>query len=344
MRYGIWTPQFHCVQPEPRLEAGIAQISTHGRAGETDLTLEFAADTLCRAEQLGFDLTLIAQRWIGPNPDSVILGTALATMTRRMHIMPAIHPGIMPPLPTAKMLATLDRISGGRLAVNIVTGWFKEEFDTYGGGSWLPDDADRFRRVEEYITVLKGMWTEPTFSFDGAHYQITGAQLPSRPAQRPHPPLYAASRSDGGKEIVARHCDVWFVPVAAGIDSYEANFETIAREVEDVRRRAARHGREPGFAISCHVLTAPTDAEAYERAQALEAYGKESRFGLIAAKALGAGLYGSPERIARRLRRYEDIGVTTLMLHFHPMIEGLETFAREVMPLMGQPMPLAAAQ
>ncbi len=342
MRYGIWTPQFHCVQPEPRLDAGIEQIRTHGRAGEPDLTLEFAADTLRRAEQLGFDLTLIAQRWIGPNPDSVILAAALATLTTRMHIMPAIHPGIMPPLPTAKMLSTLDRISGGRLAVNIVTGWFKEEFDTYGDGSWLPDDAARFRRVEEYIDVLKGMWSEPKFSYAGEHYRIDGAELPNRPAQRPHPPLYAASRSDGGKEIIARECDVWFVPVQAGIDRYEENFSTIAHEVEDMRRRAAGYGRELGFAISCHVLVAPTDEIAYDKAQALEAYGRESRFGQIAAKALGAGLYGSPERIARRLRRYEEIGVSTLMLHFHPMLEGLEVFAREVMPLMGEPSRAAA--
>lgn len=336
MRYGIWTPLPHTVQPEPALDAGAEQLSTHGRAGEPDLSLRFAAETLQRAEQLGFDLTLLAQRWLGNDPDCVILGTALATMTTRMHIMPAIHPGIMPPQTVAKMLATLDRIAGGRFAVNIVTGWWREEFDMFSGGAWLDDEDARFRRIDEYIRVLKGLWSEPAFSLDGEFYKLDNVQLLNRPAQRPHPPLYAASRHDQGKDVIARECDVWFVPVQPGIDRYEENFSSIAREVEDMRWRAARHGRELAFAISCHAMCAPTDAAAYDKAQALEAYGKESRLALIAAKALGAGLFGSPERIARRLQRYDDIGVSTLMLHFHPMMAGLETFASEVMPLVGR--------
>ena len=110
-----------------------------------------------------------------------------------------------------------------------------------------------------------------------------------------------------------------------------------------MRRRAARYNREIGFGISCHVMCAPTNAEAHARALALEEYGKMSRLALISAKALGAGLLGTPERIARRLQRYDSIGVSTLMLHFHPMIEGLELFAREIMPLVGAPNSSAAA-
>ena len=335
MRFGVWTPLPHTVQPEPALNAGAEQLATHGRAGEPDLALKFAADTLTRAEELGFDLTLLAQRWLGPDPDSVVLGTALATMTKRMHIMPAVHPGMMPPQMVAKMLATLDRISGGRFAVNVVTGWWRDEFNMFSGGAYLDDEEARFRRIDEYIQVLKGIWREPSFSFKGEFFDLDNAQLMNRPAQRPHPPLYSASRHTQGKDIIARECDYWFVPVQPGIDRYEENFAAIARDVEDMRRRAARNNREIGFAISCHGMVAPTNAAAYDKAQALEAYGKESRLALISAKALGAGLFGSPERIARRLERYDDIGVSTLMLHFHPMIEGLETFAAQVMPLMG---------
>jgi FMNH2-dependent dimethyl sulfone monooxygenase len=134
------------------------------------------------------------------------------------------------------------------------------------------------------------------------------------------------------------------VPVNPGIDSYEENFSAIAREVEDMRKRARSYGREIGFGISCHVLSAPTDAEAHARARTLEEFGKTSRLALISAKALGAGLLGSPERIARRLRRYDDIGVSTLMLHFNPMLDGLEQFAREIMPLVGPDVSRVAAQ
>lgn len=334
MRYGVWTPLPHTVQPEPALDAGARQLETHGRAGEPDLSLKFATDVLRRAEELGFELSLIAQRWLGNDPDCVILGTALAMQTQRMQIMPAIHPGIMTPQVVAKMSATLDRVSGGRCAINIVTGWYRDEFNMFSNGAYLDDEDARFRRIDEYVRILKGMWTEASFSLDGEFYQVENARLLNRPAQVPHPPLYAASRHVQGKDIIARECDYWFVPVQPGIDRYEENFAAIAREVEDMRKRAARHGRELGFAISCHAMCEPTTKAAYERASRLEEYGKESRLALIAAKALGAGLVGSPDLIAKRLRRYDEIGVSTLMLHFHPMMDGLDTFGREVMPLV----------
>jgi FMNH2-dependent dimethyl sulfone monooxygenase len=334
MRYGVWTPLPHTVQPEPALDAATAQLDTHGRAGEPDLSLQFAADVLRRAEGYGFDLTLIAQRWLGNDPDCIILGTALAAATTRMCIMPAIHPGIIHPAVAAKLFATLDRISGGRLAVNIVTGWWREEFDLFSNGGWIDDEDTRYRRIDEYVRALKGLWANPKFSMNGEFYTLENAQLLNRPAQLPHPPIYAASRHEPGKDIIARECDVWFVPVIPGIDRYEENVAAIARATADMRARAASHGRTLGFGVSCHVMCAETDREAYERAQALEEYGKQSRLALISAKALGAGLYGSPETIARRIRRYEEIGIDTLMIHFHPMIEGLDTFASEVMPLV----------
>ncbi|MGE0628716.1 MAG: LLM class flavin-dependent oxidoreductase [Hyphomicrobiaceae bacterium] len=341
MRYGIWTPLPHTVQPEPALNAAVDQLVTHGRSGEPDLSLRFAADVLQRAEDYGFDLTLIAQRWLGSDPDCLILGTALAAMTRNMHIMPALHPGIVPPQVAAKLTSTLDRISGGRLCVNIVTGWWRDEFNLFTGGGYIDDEDARFRRVDEYIQVLKGMWEQPTFSLKGEFYDIDGIQLLNRPAQAPHPPLYAASRHEQGKDIIARTCDVWFVPVSGGIDRYQENFAAIEREVEDMRKRAAHYGRTLGFGISAHVMCAPSDKEAHASAMDLENYGKENRLASIAAKALGAGLFGSPGTIAKRLQRYESIGIDTLMLHFHPMIEGLDAFGQEVMPMMGDSAPAA---
>ncbi len=335
MRYGVWTPLPHTVQPEPALDAAIAQLETHGRAGEPDLSLQFAGEVLRHAEACGFDLSLIAQRWLGNDPDSVILAAALAAQTQRMHLMPAIHPGLMTPQVVAKLSSTVDRISGGRFAINIVTGWWRDEFNMFSNGAYLDDENARFRRIDEFVQVLKGMWMNPSYSFQGEFYQLDNAQLLNRPASYPHPPLYAASRHAQGKQIIARECDVWFAPVQAGIDRYEENFAAIAREIEDMRSRAAGYGRSLGFAISCHVMCAPTDQEAYQRALALEAYGQQSRLALIAAKALGAGLVGSSQRIADRLQRYQQIGVDTVMLHFHPMQEGLTTFAQEVMPLIG---------
>ncbi len=343
MRYGIWTPLPNTVQPEPTLDAGSRQLSTHGRAGEPDLALKFCIDTLQRAEELGFDLTLIAQRWLGPDPDCFILAAALAARLKRMHIMPALHPGVLAPQVAAKMLATLDRVCEGRMAVNIVSGWWRDELNMFSNGAYIDDEEARFRHCDEFVRILKGMFEHSSFSLKGEFFDVKDARLINRPAQRPHPPLYAASRHEQGKETIARECDVWFVPIDPGIDRYEENFASIARQVDEMRRRAARYNREIGFGISCHVMCAPTNEEAHARALTLEEFGKTSRLALIAAKALGAGLLGSPERIARRLQRYDSIGVSTLMLHFHPMIEGLELFAREVMPLVGAPSSSVAA-
>ena len=341
MRYGVWTPLPNTVQPEPRLEESIAQLEAHGRAGEPDLSLGFARDVLQRGERYGFDLTLIAQRFLGSDPDCIVLGSALAAQTRSMHIMPAVHPGIINPQVVAKMMTTLDRVSGGRTALNIITGWFKEEFEVYSNGDYLDDEGARYRRIDEYIQVLKGLWTEPSFSFKGEFYQMENARLPNRPAQVPYPPLYAATRNEQGKDIVARECDVWFVPVAPGVDSYESNFAGIARAPEDMQRRAARHDNKLKFAISCYVVCEPTTEAAHKRAEAMEAMGRESRIAMISARGLGGGLVGSPDLIAKRLKRYEDVGVDITMLHFHPMLDGLDNFAREVMPLMGR-SPVAA--
>ena len=343
MRFGIWTPLPHTVQPEPRLDAGAAQLATHGRAGEPDLALEFAVDVLTRAEDYGFDLSLIAQRFLGNDPDCLMYAAALAARTRTMHLMPAVYPGMITPQVVAKMSSTLDRLSGGRFALNVVSGWFREEFEMFSNGAWLDDEAAKYQRIEEYIHVLKGLWLHDPFSFDGRFFKLANARLPNRPAQIPHPPLYSASRQPRGKDIIAALCDVWFVPVQGGIDRYEENFALAEREVADMNHRAARHGRKLGYAISCHVLCAPTTTAAYERGQALEAFGKENRLAFIAAKGLGAGLVGAPALIAERLMRYEALGIDTLMLHFHPMIDGLDVFAREVMPLMGTPS-IAAGQ
>jgi FMNH2-dependent dimethyl sulfone monooxygenase len=344
MRYGVWTPLPNTVQPEPTLVAATEQLTTHGRAGERDLSFAFALATLKRAEELGFDLTLIAQRWLGPDPDCFMLAAALATHTSTMHIMPALHPGVITPQVAAKMLATLDRISGGRSAVNIVSGWWRDEFNIFSNNAYIDDEDARFRRTDEYVSVLKLMMEQPSVTFEGEFYQLREAALPNRPAQTPRPLIYAASRNARGREIVARECDVWFVPVPPGLGDFEANFASIARDVDDMRSRAARHGRELGFGISCHVLCAPTDEKALAKAQVLEELGNKSRLALISAKALGAGLLGSPGTIARRIERYDRIGVSTAMMHFHPMIEGMELFAREVMPLVGRTPRNAAAE
>lgn len=335
MRLGIWTPLPHVIRAEPAMEAAVRDADAPGSTGE-DRALAFAVEVVQAAERLGFDVTLVAERLLGPDHSAWIMGTALACSTRRMEIMVAAHPGLVPPQIVAKMGATLDRVSGGRFSLNVVNGWWAQEMDLFGNGAWLPGSDARYQRMDEFVQAVRGLWSEESPRLDGAYFKLDGTRLPLRPVQAPCPPIYAASRSAAGKDIVARHCDWWFAEYEPELQRYDDNARQIGRDIADMRDRAAQHGRTLGFGLSAHVIVADSEAEALAEAEALVRYGAHDRVALIAAKALGAGLVGTPERVAARIDAYAAIGVGCLMLRFHPMLAGLERFAAQVMPLLAE--------
>ena len=347
MQFGIWTPLPHTIRPEPRMDAAVAAIKHEaGLAGRDDDTFGFACDVVRRADELGFDVTLIAERFLGPDLSAWVLASALAMVTKRIELMVAVHPGMVTPQVVAKMGASLDRISSGRCALNIVNGWWMEEFELFSNGSWI-GDAERYPRMGEYIEVIKGLWTDSDFNFDGAYYRayvraaLTGADgkvvMPSAgevvapTSRRPHPPIYAASRSPDGKAVIAQHCDVWFGEYKPGHRNFEAN---IARMQEDFRAMdglAAQYGRKLRYAINPQVICCDSQAEAERLADEAERNaGPRDRM----VNALGAGLVGTPQTIAERLRRYEAIGLDCVMLRFTPMLAGVEAFGSKVIPLL----------
>jgi FMNH2-dependent dimethyl sulfone monooxygenase len=336
MRFGVWTPLPHTIRPEPQMEQAIRVSGTRGFADGPDRAFRFAVDMIRRGEDLGFETTLVAERWLGADLSAWMLASALAPLTSRIELMVAVHPGIMTPQAVAKLAASLDRISGGRAAVNIVNGWWKEEFETFGHG-WSPqDDAARYRRMDEFVRVLRGLWEEDVFDFQGEFYSVDRQGLPLKPVQMPHPPIYAGTRNATGKDVIARDCEYWFVDYLNDHRLWEQSIARAGEAIADMRARAAGHGRGIGFGMSCHVICADSKARADELAEQLEAHGRTNRVAYVAAIALGAGLVGTPEMIAERIRRYEAAGVGTMMLHFHPMMDGMERFARQVMPLLAR--------
>jgi FMNH2-dependent dimethyl sulfone monooxygenase len=234
----------------------------------------------------------------------------------------------------AKMGATLDRITGGRFAINVVNGWYQKEFELFSNGGWIASSEARYNRMNEFVQVLKGLWTEDHFTFRGEFFQADDATLPMTPVRVPHPPIYTASRTDSGKDVIAQHCDLWFVNYVADYRKYEENFTAVRRDIADLAERARHFGRKLAFGMSAHIICADTLGEAHARADELESYGQRDRISSTAARGLGACLVGTPDLIAERMRRYEDIGVELFLLNFHPMLPGLETFARSVMPLL----------
>jgi FMNH2-dependent dimethyl sulfone monooxygenase len=330
MRLGLWTPLPHVIRPEAAIVAALEDLATPGQGAAVDRSFSFALEAVRQAEALGFDITLVAERFVARDLEAWVVASALAALTSRITIMTAAHPGIVPPQVVAKMGASLDRLSGGRFALNVVPGNRPEEFACFGNGAWLDDTGARYQRMDEYIDMIAALWSGAPVSRDGAFYQLDEGRLATRPLQVPMPPIYAASSAEAGKEIIARRCQCWFVSHPPGLENYEANAQKVARDIADMRTRAAAHGRSLGYGLSTLVLCAPSDEAAEAQAAALDT----SAGGNVAARALGAGLVGSPRRIRDRLRRYEDAGIDLVMLQFHPMGEGLQRFAEEVMPLL----------
>ena len=211
MRLGIWTPLPVTIQPEPAMQEAIRQVGIRGDYSP-DKSFQFALDVVTKAEAYGFDITLIAERLSGADHECWMLAAALMSRTKTMQIMPAVFPGMLTPQITAKMGATLDRISSGRFVVNVVNGWNQKELELYTNDDWkAPSEEGRYNRMNEFVQILKGLWTEDHFTFHGQFYRADDATLATKPVRRPHPPIYTASRADEGKDVVAEHCDLWFV-------------------------------------------------------------------------------------------------------------------------------------
>ncbi len=309
-------------------------LRSAGIMGVPDQSHRLAVDVARAGERLGYSTTLIAERWLGPDLSAWMLASAMAVETSTMELMVAVHPGIIAPQQTAKFAASLDRISGGRAAINIVNGWWEEEFQLFSNGGSQIDEADRYRRMDEYIRVMRGLWAGDGVAYAGEFYQTNGQVLPLRCSQSDGPVVYAGTRHAPGMQVVAELGDCWFVNYEPDFRQAETNIEMVARDIASMRAKAARHGRALRFGMSCHVICAQSNRDAIRDATALEAHGKENRISFISAKALGPGLVGTPDLIASRIRAYEAAGVDTLMMHYHPMLEGMEMFSREVMPLV----------
>tara|TARA_B100000676_G_scaffold271026_1_gene288111 strand:- start:1451 stop:2584 length:1134 start_codon:yes stop_codon:yes gene_type:complete len=332
MRFGIWTPLPHSVRIEADMAIAINDLSSKGQGGKEDRSFSLALSVIKKAEKLGFETTLIAERYIGPDLEAWIMASAMVAETKSIELMVAAHPGILHPQIVAKMGASLDRISGGRFAVNVVNGWYKKEFEVFGNGGWLDRSTERYARMGEFMHILRGLWCENSFSFNGAHFQCEDAVLPIKTLQLPNPPIYAASGSKEGMLEIAKYADVWFANYEPGIKNAKKNIEKISADIKEMKRLSCDLGRELKYAISAHVICKETRKEALQHASALEAYGSRDQVSAVAAKALGAGLIGTPEDIVSRLIQLKNIGIEIPMLHFHPMMEGMETFAREIIP------------
>lgn len=319
------------------------------------------------AEQAGFDYALTQIRFTAGygaeyQHESVAFSHALLAATERLKVIAAILPGPWNPALAAKQLATIDQLTNGRVAINLVSGWFKGEFHGIGE-PWLDHD-ERYRRSEEFIRALKGIWTQENFSFAGDFYRFRNYTLKPKPLQQPHPEIFQGGSSRAARDMAARVSDWYFTNGNTP--------EGIRAQVEDLRAKAAANGHTIKVGVNAFVIARDTEAEARAvldeiiakaNPEAVQAFGHEAR-NAGAASPEGEGnwakssfedlvqyndgfktnLIGTPEQIAERIVALKAVGVDLVLAGFLHFQEEVEYFGKRVLPLVRDLEARAAAQ
>lgn len=306
------------------------------------------------ADRLGYDITLIPELYLndrkGPSAPSLEaweLAAAVAAVTEQVEIMVAVRPGFHTPQVLAKRAATLDDISGGRLALNVVSAWWAEEAKQYGGV--FGEHDERYVRTEEWMDVVSGLWRETPFNFAGQFYTAEGTILEPKPQRIP--PIWAGGESEGGKASIARFADSYVM--------HGGTVEEIGTKVTEMRRRREELGKEGfgEFGMAAYVIVRDTEAEAQAELERITAAPSadspsfasyqefishsqlEQQVSLrdysVGTRGLRPNLVGTPEQVAEKLLAYADAGLDLVLIQSSPLHEELERIAEQVFPLVG---------
>ena len=311
-------------------------------------------------EEAGFDKVLIG--YSSATADGFAVAGYAATRTKTLGYLIAHRAGFMAPTLAARHAATLDQLSGGRIALHVISGGSDEE--QRRDGDWLDHDS-RYRRTGEWMDIVRRMWTEyAPFDYEGEFYHLEQAHSQVRTKQRPHVPLYFGGASEAAMEVGARHADVyalWGEPIAA-----------IREQIADIRSRAAKYGRDIRFSLSVRPILGDTEGEAWERAQGilervrgsvgdsvgpgrparLQSVGSrrlldfaaqgeihDQRLWMPIAAATGAAgsttaIVGTAEQVAESLLAYYDAGCTTVLIRGFDPLQDTEDYGRELIPML----------
>lgn len=307
------------------------------------------------ADEAGFDAAIPFSRWRGFEGDSNPWGSSfetytwaagLAALTERIAIFSTSHSLTVSPVMAAKQIATIDHISGGRVGLNVVAGWFEKELRMFGAHA-LDHDA-RYDYAEEWLEVVERLWTEDEeFDHHGPALDVERVLVDPKPLQKPRPPVMNAAFSPRGHRFAAKYADIAFVsafdPEAAG------------RKAEEIRAMAAEEGRDLQVWVAASVICAESRQAAQKLVERYEAdtdsaaarnciewtmgikVSDEQREAMI--KNLGttmAGypLIGGPEDVAEQLATLADAGIDGVGLTWMSYERGLPTFIEQVLPLL----------
>jgi FMNH2-dependent dimethyl sulfone monooxygenase len=334
MRFGYWMPIFG---------GWLRNVRDEGMP----VAWPYVRDLVVESEQHGFDLSLIAELNLNdikghraPSLDCWTLAPAVAAVTSTLELMLAVRPNYHSPALAAKALSTLDVIAPGRISLNVVSSWWKDEASQYGAPFDVHDA--RYARTEEWLEVIGRLLTEETVTHAGALYQLDGTVLEPKPS-RP-PVVYMGGESPKAKQVIAAQSDAYVMHGDAP--------EVIAAKVADLSALRERAGRPPlQFGVSGFVICRDTEAEVKAELDRIlnvrsspEAYASyqdfiagsqlESQVSLeeysVSNRGLRSGLIGTPDQIMERIKAYADAGVDLLLLQFSPQREEMARFGADV--------------
>lgn len=291
--------------------------------------------------------------------DAWIVAATLASVTQKMRFLVAIRPGLVSPGVAARMAATFDRLSNGRLLINVVTGG--DPVELAGDGLHLAHD-DRYELTDEFLTVWRAIAAGEETNFSGEYLNIKGGKLLFPPVQAPYPPLWFGGSSPVAQKIAAKHVDVYL--------TWGEPPEQVAEKIATVRRLAEEEGRTLQFGIRLHVIVRETESEAWDAAEQLIRYVDDEAIaaaqkvyarldsegqrrmtqlhngsrealeispnlwagvGLVRGGA-GTALVGDPDTVAARMLEYTDLGIDTFILSGYPHLEEAYRVAELLFP------------
>ncbi|MBN8440688.1 MAG: dimethyl sulfone monooxygenase SfnG [Thauera sp.] len=309
------------------------------------------------AENAGFEYALSQIRFTAGygaeyQHESVAISHALLAATEKLRVIAAVLPGPWHPAVLAKQIATIDQLTGGRVAVNVVSGWFRGEFHGIGE-PWLEHD-ERYRRSQEFIEVLKGIWTQDNFTYKGDFYRFHDYTLKPKPLQQPHPEIFQGGSSRAARDMAARVSDWYF--------TNGNTVEGIKAQVDDIRAKAAANGHTVKIGVNAFIIARDTEEEAKAVLQeiidkadpeAVNAFGEAVK---QAGKASPEGegnwakstfqdlvqyndgfktnLIGTPQQIAERIVALKAVGVDLVLSGFLHFQEEVAYFGDKVLPLV----------
>ena len=341
MRYGFWLPVFG---------GWLRNVDDEQMQASWDYTKRLTQ----RAEQIGYDLTLIAELNLNdikgveaPSLDAWSTAAALAAVTERLELMVAVRPTFHNPALLAKTAANIDNIASGRLTLNVVSSWWADEARKYG--VHFDEHDNRYARTSEWLDVVNGCWSQQHFTHAGPFYTVEDNVLSPKPIAHPRPTLYAGGESETAKNLIATKCDAYLM--------HGDQPEIVGRKIADMRtRRAAAKLPPMTFGVSGYAVLRDTEAEALKEVdritdvqQSARGYANyqqwitgsnlEQAISLkdysVSNRGLRSGFIGTPGQITERLQEFTDVGVDLVLLQSSPQHEEMERFAVQIIQPLG---------